>query len=149
MEQLGQRIGLMEIANKTHPSKLAQVRVKYAVDHGKIHKPSHCSECKKPSRMIHGHHDDYRKPLEVVWLCPSCHAKTKPKKYRIKRPMVNGKIITQLRGETSKNKFCKLAGVSRPSLIAAERGEAGMGVLKKLAEYFKVPVSALLKGNGD
>ena len=63
--------------------------------------------------------------------------------------MVNGKIITQLRGEVSKNKFCKLAGVSKPSLIAAERGVAGMNVLKKLAEHFKVPISALLKGNGD
>jgi hypothetical protein len=63
--------------------------------------------------------------------------------------MVNGKIITQLRGEVSKNQFCKLAGVSRPSLISAERGIAGMGVLKKLADYFQVPISALLKGNGD
>lgn len=63
--------------------------------------------------------------------------------------MVNGKIITQLRGETSKNKFCKLVGVSKPSLIAAERGMAGMNVLKKLADHFGVPVSALLKGNGD
>ena len=63
--------------------------------------------------------------------------------------MVNGKIITQLRGEISKNQFCKLVGISRPSLIAAERGNAGMNILKKLAEHFGVPITALLKGNGD
>jgi hypothetical protein len=63
--------------------------------------------------------------------------------------MVNGKIITQLRGEIPKRQFCKMAGVSRPSLIAAERGVAGMVVLKKLAAHFQIPLAALLKENGN
>jgi hypothetical protein len=45
-----------------------------AVQHGWVVKPTTCSECNKKS-IIHGHHEDYSKPLEVQWLCPKCHAK--------------------------------------------------------------------------
>lgn len=46
-----------------------------AVRSGKIKKPSQCSACYKecPSKQLHGHHDDYTKPLEVRWLCAVCH----------------------------------------------------------------------------
>lgn len=49
-----------------------------AVERGEIEKPEHCSRCGKgplPSVEIEGHHADYDKPLEVEWLCLSCHRK--------------------------------------------------------------------------
>lgn len=39
---------------------------------GKITRPIVCSVCKK-DRRLHGHHDDYSKPLDVEWMCAICH----------------------------------------------------------------------------
>lgn len=43
---------------------------------GKLRKPTICPHCGRtdvPSRLMHGHHADYDKPLEVVWACSTCH----------------------------------------------------------------------------
>lgn len=58
---------------KTPITKLAQVALKTAVDNGKIIKPSTCEQCGKVPNRLHGHHEDYTKPLKVIWLCPACH----------------------------------------------------------------------------
>ena len=42
---------------------------------GKIIRPTKCSLCFCESEIIHGHHDDYSKPMEVIWICPRCHGK--------------------------------------------------------------------------
>jgi len=54
--------------------KKHQVRaiVNKAIKAGKIVKPICCSVCQKTGR-IEGHHEDYDKPLEVIWLCRKCH----------------------------------------------------------------------------
>lgn len=46
--------------------------VALAVKFGHLFKPDHCEKCKNKC-MPHGHHHDYTKPLEVVWLCRACH----------------------------------------------------------------------------
>ena len=51
----------------------AHRRLYRAVKAGKITKPLECSVCNQAHDHIHGHHDDYSKPLEVRWLCPRCH----------------------------------------------------------------------------
>lgn len=46
-----------------------------AIKKGTIRK-QFCEICGKYHRMemsAHAHHNDYRKPLEVVWLCPKHH----------------------------------------------------------------------------
>lgn len=32
-----------------------------------------CGRKGRPGNLIHAHHEDYSKPLEVTWLCGSCH----------------------------------------------------------------------------
>jgi len=53
----------------------AQRQVQRAVAKGELRKPEHCEQCQRPiiKHKLHGHHRDYRYPLRVIWLCPSCH----------------------------------------------------------------------------
>jgi len=46
-----------------------------AIRDGKIKKPTKCSICGVENVLIHGHHEDYSKPLEVIWCCEQCHEK--------------------------------------------------------------------------
>lgn len=48
--------------------------VALAVKLGYINRPTKCDRCEVHCKP-HGHHDDYDKPLEVVWLCRKCHGK--------------------------------------------------------------------------
>lgn len=40
---------------------------------GTLVRPDHCSRCLTDCAP-QAHHDDYQKPLDVMWLCPICHA---------------------------------------------------------------------------
>jgi len=49
-------------------------QVKAAVKEGIIKKYDYCSICKSDGGgKIMAHHYNYDKPLEVTWLCSSCH----------------------------------------------------------------------------
>ena len=57
-----------------HPERIkAREAVSNAIRYGKMIKPTDCSHCEQPNDKIEAHHPDYSKPLEVVWLCRSCH----------------------------------------------------------------------------
>ena len=59
--------------NQNHPKEFgAAMMVRYAVVHGQIIKPSKCARCGEERKVV-GHHADYDKPLEVEWVCHSCH----------------------------------------------------------------------------
>jgi hypothetical protein len=64
-------------AVKDSPDRKAREKVNYALRHKMMTKPSRCQDCgqEKPSRQIHGHHEDYSKPLSVEWLCAVCHGR--------------------------------------------------------------------------
>ena len=61
--------------HKNHPqAKQAHNIVQKAIYSGELIKPLICNDCKE-ERRLHAHHEDYSKPLEVKWLCASCHHK--------------------------------------------------------------------------
>lgn len=51
----------------------ARIALGNALRDGKIVKPTECEVCSQPS-SVHGHHDDYSMPLDVIWCCTPCHA---------------------------------------------------------------------------
>lgn len=51
----------------------ARGRVRDALRYGRITK-SPCVSCGSTDRLM-AHHHDYSKPLEVKWLCSTCHGK--------------------------------------------------------------------------
>lgn len=52
----------------------AEGLVNEAIRNGKLKRPEACEVCKTKCK-VQAHHPDYSKPLEVMWLCVSCHAK--------------------------------------------------------------------------
>lgn len=62
------------VKNKSWEAK-ARSLANRAVDLGFLSRPDYCSECGGKGWGIHAHHEDYNKPLEVIWLCTDCHGK--------------------------------------------------------------------------
>ncbi len=65
--------------NRSKHSELSEEQKKKAnarsylnvyIKRGKIQKES-CSNCGEP--VAEAHHEDYNKPLDVIWLCRICH----------------------------------------------------------------------------
>lgn len=50
----------------------AHSAVTNAVRDGRLERPNRCDHCGTDCKP-HGHHEDYNKPLEVIWLCAECH----------------------------------------------------------------------------
>lgn len=48
----------------------------YCRVHRSLKPPDQCEICGDPCRP-HGHHEDYTKPLQVIWVCPVCHRRVK------------------------------------------------------------------------
>lgn len=56
---------------KNPAKRAAHILVGNAVRDGKLLKQP--CECCGATEKVHAHHDDYGKPLDVIWLCPDHH----------------------------------------------------------------------------
>jgi len=55
----------------------AHLAVYRAITNGTLVKPTSCEECGS-QLPLHAHHEDYNRPLDVIWLCVNCHGKKNP-----------------------------------------------------------------------
>lgn len=63
---------MIEWADDNPEKVVAQNALKVQIRNGSIIRPELCSACGNTGVMA-GHHKDYTKPLEIIWLCRSCH----------------------------------------------------------------------------
>ena len=56
-----------------HPlQRASHLLVRAAIFDGTLVRPSVCSRCNEQTLVV-AHHEDYERPLDVVWLCRWCH----------------------------------------------------------------------------
>ena len=53
----------------------AKYAANYAQKKGRLKPPGACEDCGDALARLDKHHEDYSKPLAVVWLCRDCHSK--------------------------------------------------------------------------
>jgi hypothetical protein len=56
--------------NEDKKRLIAHSKVAYAIKKGVL-LPQNCIRCNE--EKVVAHHEDYNKPLEIVWLCQPCH----------------------------------------------------------------------------
>lgn len=75
-----------KLRNKTLRQKFLQKSkardaLNAAIRKKRIINPKQCSLCDS-KKTIQAHHEDYSKPLEVIWVCATCHARIHAHKKR-------------------------------------------------------------------
>ena len=68
-----QRLASKKSSLKFPEKVLARRILNKALQNCTISKPDRCETCGEKN-SVHGHHEDYNKPLEVIWLCVNCHS---------------------------------------------------------------------------
>lgn len=63
-----------ESTKAKNPKRFARNALNGGVKNGTIIKPDSCSICHAQG-PVEGHHSDYSKPFDVIWLCRDCHDK--------------------------------------------------------------------------
>lgn len=61
------------VSSEGYPAYVAQQAVYQAIRRGELSRGL-CEAC-GTTEDVCGHHDDYGRPLDVRWLCRSCHVK--------------------------------------------------------------------------
>ena len=70
--EIKRRLKYQQQLRSKHPER----NKAYCHVHRNLKPPDQCEICGE-SCKLHGHHKDYTKPLQVIWVCPVCHRRVK------------------------------------------------------------------------
>jgi hypothetical protein len=59
--------------SQNEEKRACHVILNHAVRDGRAFKSNECQKCGATNCRIEGHHSDYTKPLDVIWVCKPCH----------------------------------------------------------------------------
>jgi hypothetical protein len=62
----------MEPKNRELKEQAYKIYTK-AIKSGQLQRGTHCQICGDVPQRIEGHHCDYSRPLDVIWVCGRCH----------------------------------------------------------------------------
>lgn len=62
----------LAFAEEHYEKSRARSRIAQGIREGWIVRPSQCERCGQTCKP-EAHHENYSKPLEVQWLCKTCH----------------------------------------------------------------------------
>lgn len=63
--------------------RYARMLVAKAIKQGTIKRATCCDLCKEQKSEIQAHHVDYGRPLDVLWLCTTCHGLAHRKRHKL------------------------------------------------------------------
>lgn len=99
--------------------KQARAILNEAVRHGRVIPPSTCDRCGLEAELIQAHHRDYKRPLDVEWLCSNCHSAEHNPPPAVPpgraKPMVQWRIVRDLRDRLYA--YALRTGRTRTSLV--------------------------------
>lgn len=77
--------------------RYARNLVFHAVSNGELERPSTCERCEQEHDEVQAHHTNYGDPLNVVWVCPPCHARIHANKQDPLNPINHEQTIIDFR----------------------------------------------------
>jgi hypothetical protein len=80
----------IEWAKRNRHKRNAQQKLSRALLNGTVLRPDRCELC--DDTKVQAHHPNYSKPLDVIWLCASCHSEEHKKLREIERSKNHEKI---------------------------------------------------------
>ena len=75
----------------------AKRKVRTALESNAMSKPKFCELC-VVKKAKHAHHEDYARPLKVIWLCVRCHSLIHKYKKKVGRVGVNTELLEACKG---------------------------------------------------
>lgn len=93
-------------AHENRHKQECYIQYRKAIRDGILVRSSVCQICSAENCKIDGHHHDYSKPLDVIWICKGCHMKihhsTSNHAERLSVKTPKGEATVRTREETSR-----------------------------------------------